>query len=552
MTTTGARGTPSGASGGSQVAGSVRRHQYAGEVLRARSVLVAACSLWLVCGAGLDLLTHDLIGSGSLAFILTIRFGTTAFHVAMVAPLFRSPLPDPKVAFALASAVFPVTTLALVVIATHQGGITSPYVTAVFVIVMGHTIAWPMPWRQGAVWASVSSLIYPIGMLVASRFDPLIAAQLHDGPSVAIFATYIAVIAAGAIVAVWGGHVTWSLRQSVFESRKLGRYRLLRRIGRGGMGEVWRAEDRALRRSVALKILSPEHGRKPSRVARFEREIQATASISHPNIVRIHDWGVTDDGVWYYAMDLLGGTDLGSVVKRCGPLPPALAVDLFSPAARGLAEAHRVGVIHRDIKPANMFVVAPDREPVRLELLDFGIARIGDDAELTQAGAVMGTPGFMAPEVLAGAPGNVRSDIYGLGAALYYALTGKNPRDANKAPAGAIVSGIPVELDDILARMLDDEPTRRFESADDVAIALSKTNLVWTGSWPIDRELSMAPTTERDPTVDPDESATHAEAPRRRTSRPSLPPQRDDDEDDDAGGAPATRDDAPRSRSRRT
>lgn len=543
MTTTGgARGTPSVSSGASLAAQErVRRHQHAAEVLRARSVLVAACSLWLVCGAGLDLVTHDLIGTGSLAFILVIRLSTTVFHVAMVAPLFRSPLPDPKVAFALASAVFPITTIALTLIATHQGGLTSPYVTAVFVIVMGQTIAWPMPWKQGAVWAAISSLLYPLGLVVASRFDPIIDAQLHDGASIATFAVHTSVVWAGAIVAVWGGHVTWSLRQSVFESRKLGRYRLLRRIGRGGMGEVWRAEDRALRRSVALKILSPEHGRKPSRVARFEREIQATAAISHPNVVRIHDWGVTDDGVWYYAMDLLGGTDLGSAVKRCGPMPPSLAVELFAPAARGLAEAHRVGVVHRDIKPGNMFVVAPDREPVRLELLDFGIARIGDDAELTQAGAVMGTPGFMAPEVLAGAPGNVRSDIYGLGAALYYALTGKNPRDANKAPASAVVPGIPVELDDILVRMLDDEPSRRFESADEVAIALSKTNLLWTGSWPIDRELSMAPTTERDPTIDPDMSATQAEG--GRGSKPVIADHEDGDN---------TRDEAPRARSRIT
>ena len=109
------------------------------------------------------------------------------------------------------------------------------------------------------------------------------------------------------------------------------------------MGEVWRAEDRALRRSVALKILSPEHGKSPSSIARFEREIQATASIAHPNVVRIHDWGITDDGVWYYAMDLLEGSDLASVVPRCGPVPPALVVHLGVPVAHGLAEAHRKG-----------------------------------------------------------------------------------------------------------------------------------------------------------------------------------------------------------------
>ena len=491
--------------------------------MRARSVLVAACSLWLVCGAGLDLATHSQIGTGSLAYVLTIRFVTSAFHLAVILPLYRTPLPDPKTAFALAASVFPITSLALMLIATHQGGLTSPYVTAVFVIVMGHTISWPMPWQRGALWAGISALIYPVGLLIATRFDDQMAAQLHDGASLAVFGIYTSVVGAGAIVAVWGGHVTWSLRQSVFESRKLGRYRLLRRIGRGRMGEVWRAEDRALRRSVALKILSPEHGRKPSRVARFEREIQATASITHPNVVRIHDWGVTDDGVWYYAMDLLEGADLGSVVKRAGPLPPALALELFIPAARGLAEAHRMGVIHRDLKPGNLFVVAPEREPERLELLDFGIARIGDDdAELTQAGAIMGTPGFMAPEIVAGAPGNVRSDIYGFAAAIYFALTGSAPRDASHAPVSELIAGIPVGLDDALVRALDEDPSRRFESIDELANALAKVDLTWTGSWPIDRDNSVPPTATDDPTVDPEASATQAEGPRNRGSRPVL------------------------------
>jgi serine/threonine-protein kinase len=533
----------------------IHRHQHAAEVLRARSVLVAACTLWLVCGAGLDISTHPQIGSGSLTFVLIIRFATTAIHIAMVAPLFRSPLPDPKIGYALVSAVFPISTLALMLIATHQGGLTSPYVTAVFVIVMGHTIAWPLPWRKGATWAAISSLIYPAGLLVASRFDPLIDAQLHDGASLAVFAVHTSVVFAGAIVAVWGGHVTWSLRQSVFESRKLGRYRLLRRVGRGGMGEVWRAEDRALRRPVALKILSPEHGRKPSRVARFEREIQATAAITHPNVVRIHDWGVTDDGVWYYAMDLLGGSDLGTVIKRCGPLPPALAVELFTGAARGLAEAHRSGVIHRDLKPGNMFVVAPEGEPVRLELLDFGIARIGDDAELTQAGAVMGTPGFMAPEVLAGSPGNVKTDVYGFAAALYYSLTGTTPRDSGGKAVSELAAGIPVELEDILARALDAEPSRRHDSADELAAKLDATGLVWSGSWPIDRDNSRAASTVEDPTIDPGERATHAEAPRGRTSRPSLPPGAGDDDehlgDDEIDDGPLTREEAPRARAPR-
>ena len=391
-TTMGDSSTPDVDGAGDQVSGGSRtaqdrilRHQHAADVMRARSVLVAACPMWLASSV-IDVVMHDTLGSGSLRFILAVRLATTLFHIAVVAPLFRSPPPEPRVANALIASVFPVTSFALMLIATHMGGLASPYVSGVFVVVMGHTIAQPSPWKRGALFAVVSSLIYPAGLLAATLLDADLRAQLHDMHAVATLVTFMSVVGVGAFVAVSGGHTMWSLQKSVFESRKLGRYRLLKRIGKGGMGEVWCAEDRALRRNVALKILPQEYGRKPAAIARFEREIQATASIAHPNVVRIHDWGVTDDGIWYYAMDLLEGTDLHSVIRRCGPMPPALALHLLLPAAHGLAEAHRHGIVHRDIKPGNMFVIAGDGEPERIELLDFGIAHTGDDAELTVAG----------------------------------------------------------------------------------------------------------------------------------------------------------------------
>ncbi len=525
MTGSGARGTPllaggSGASGGAGSGSSaaaperISRHQHAGEILRARSILVVACSLWLVVGLGLDLATHHAIGTGPLWFVLAVRFSTSVFHILVVTPLFRSPLPSPRIANALINTVFPVSSFSLMLMATHMGGLTSPYVTAVFVVIMGQAIASPGPWHRMVVLASVSTFVYPIGLLVATQLDDSLRAQLHDEHSVFMFATFSAVLLAGAIVVVWGGHVMWSLRQSVFESRKLGRYRLIKRIGQGGMGEVWRAEDRALRRSVALKILSPEHGRKPSQIARFEREIQATASVSHPNVVRIHDWGVTDDGVWYYAMDLLDGVDLWTLVRRCGPIPPALAMHLFIPAVDGLAEAHRRGIVHRDVKPGNIFVIAPDCEPVRVELLDFGIARIGDDAaELTQAGAVMGTPGFMAPEVLAGAPAGVPADVYGFAATLYFALTGTSPRDANGVPASQLIAGIPLAIDDAISRSLDGDPSRR-PASDELGQLLAAAGLEWTASFLIDRRHSLIPEDPHDPTIDPEAPATAVDAPR--------------------------------------
>ena len=517
------RGTPH--SGAGTAEDRIHRHQHAAEILRARSILVVACTLWLVLGLGLDLVTHRYLGTGSLGFVLAIRLGTTAFHVAVVLPLFRSPLPAPRIANALVAAVFPVTSFALMLIATHMGGLTSPYVSAVFVAMAVEAIAAPWPWQRGAVLVAVTALLYPAGLLVATAIDPQLAAQLHDPASLAIYLTYTSVLGAAAIVVAWGGHIMWSLRQSVFESRNIGRYKLARRIGKGGMGEVWRAEDRALRRSVALKILSPEHGKSQSAIARFEREIQATASIVHPNVVRIHDWGVTDDGVWYYAMDLLEGVDLATVVKRCGPLPPALVVHLGVPVAQGLAEAHRRGVIHRDLKPGNLFVVAPQGEPARIELLDFGIARVqGEvDADLTQAGAVMGTPGYMAPEVRAGAPGSVASDLYGLAASLYFALTGSTPRDANNAPPSALIAGLPAALDDAIVRALDANPGRRPESADELARLLAEDGATWTGSWSVDLAHAGAVTT--DPTIDPEAPMTQLES--RGRSRPPSAEVRD-------------------------
>jgi serine/threonine-protein kinase len=174
-------------------------------------------------------------------------------------------------------------------------------------------------------------------------------------------------------------------------------------------------------------------------------------------------------------------------------MPPALALHLLVPAAQGLAEAHRRGIVHRDIKPGNMFVVAADREPLRIELFDFGIAHTGDDAELTVTGMVMGTPGFMAPEVLAGAPGGVPADIYGFAASLYYALTGATPRETRNMPVSALIATIPAELNDTISEALDAEPSRRPASLLELASRLVAARLPWTGSWRIDRATSIPP-----------------------------------------------------------
>jgi serine/threonine protein kinase len=249
-------------------------------------------------------------------------------------------------------------------------------------------------------------------------------------------------------------------------------------------------------------------------IARFEREIRATSEVAHPNVVRIHDWGITDDGVWYYAMDLLDGVDLSTLVRRSGPMPAALVVQLGRGAASGLAEAHRRGVVHRDIKPGNLFVIAVDGEPSRLELLDFGIARVGGDPELTQAGALLGTPPFMAPEALAGAGGAAAADVYGLAATLYFALTGSSPRDAGGVPSSALVADVPAALDDVIVRALDAEPSRR-PTAAEVERSLDLLAVDWHGSWRVSRVISVPPPIA-DPPSDDDAPRTVVEPIRSR------------------------------------
>jgi serine/threonine-protein kinase len=492
----------------------IARHQHAAEVLRARGVLAVAFALWLVVGMALDVVSFDALGTGSRSFLLTVRAASVGFQACVLAALYRrAPLPQ-RLVDALIAAVFPVSALALMLMATQMGGLTSPYVSALFVGIMVQGLAWPGPWRKGGAIAGASVATYVGGMLIATRFEPRLAAQLADSTARTEFLVDAAVLVAAAICVASGGHLMWSLRRSVFESRNLGRYKLVKRIGKGGMGEVWHAHDRALRRDVALKILSPEHGRVPSAIVRFEREIHATSEVVHPNVVRIHDWGITDDGVWYYAMDLLDGVDLSTLVGRTGPLPAALVVQLGCGVAGGLAEAHRKGVVHRDVKPGNLFVIAAAGEPQRLELLDFGIARVGGDAELTQGGAVLGTPPFMAPEALAGAGGGEPADVYGLVASLYFALTGKTPRDAGNVAASALVHDVPAAVDDLIVRGLDAEPSRR-PTASEVERSLGQLGVDWRGSWRMSKVISVPPPIA-DPTTDNDAPATVVEPIRSR------------------------------------
>src|SRR5262245_29086626 len=219
--------------------------------------------------------------------------------------------------------------------------------------------------------------------------------------------------------------------------RRLGPYEILSPIGAGGMGEVYRARDPRLGREVALKVLAPEHSSDPERLRRFRREAQALAALSHPNILALHD-ADSSDGTSYAIFELLEGETLRHRLER-GPVPVRKVAEWGAQICRGLAAAHARGIVHRDLKPENLAFGADGS----IKILDFGVARLADGEDVadearekrttTQAGALLGTVGYMSPEQVRGGPADARSDIFSVGAILYEMLAGRRAFDGPTA-----------------------------------------------------------------------------------------------------------------------
>ncbi|MBB4771819.1 serine/threonine-protein kinase [Actinomadura livida] len=259
------------------------------------------------------------------------------------------------------------------------------------------------------------------------------------------------------------------------------RYLLEGRLGRGGMGEVWRAVDQRLSRSVAIKLLL-NVSVSADLVERFRREATITANLQHPGITVVHDIA-QHDGQLFIVMELLDGTDLGAVLDKAPTgIPIGQAVSLTLQAAQALAAAHAQGVVHRDVKPANLFQVTGGR----VKICDFGIARAADSTGLTAAGQFIGTPAYASPEQCCGRKLDGRSDLYSLGCVLYALLTGQAPFPSDQAPAMLIHqhlnlppssprihrADIPVELDRLILSLLAKDPNNRPGGAETVASIL--------------------------------------------------------------------------------
>ena len=265
------------------------------------------------------------------------------------------------------------------------------------------------------------------------------------------------------------------------EGRRVGGYTLQRRLGQGGMGEVWLAQHSLLARPSAVKLIRQsvvqnDASAREKLEERFEREAKATAQLRSPHTVELYDFGVTDEGDFFYVMEYLNGFELSELVRKFGPLDPARAVHFLKQACDSLGEAHLMGLVHRDLKPENLFACHLGTQYDFLKVLDFGIVRMskGEDQTHTAAGTLTGSPAYMSPEAAQGEDVTFASDVYGLGCVAYWLLTGRPVFECTSAmqlllqhvskqplPPSEFRSDLPLELEELVLRCLAKDPSDR-------------------------------------------------------------------------------------------
>jgi hypothetical protein len=443
---------------------------------------------------GVDLIVVRQLGYGSVGFFLALRVASSLVFLAAILLMRRDPPPPLGMRRAIDLGFYTALCATIAVMGLRFGGIGSAYGPGICLVLTHRTLSANEPWTRGALMHGIPGSTYPVTMLIASAFDPLIARQFHDPKALGLFAINLAFIYGTSLLCAVGGHIVGALRRDVMEARSVGRYKLKERIGSGSSGEVWCAHDAELGRDVALKMLRADRTDEVG-LSRFEREVHATCGLTHPNTVRIFDFGVSADGRCYYTMELLKGENVSARVKRCGPLPVERAVQAAVQVARALGEAHERGIVHRDIKPSNVFLVEACAEPHFAKVLDFGIARVvhGDDeATLTSTGTIVGTPAYISPEAVVGRAVDSRADVYGAGALLYFMLTGGPPFEVDDGAMGLLMAHVshapqrpskklgatlPEDLEDVVMRCLEKDPADRYGDGAELADALVKCRL---------------------------------------------------------------------------
>jgi len=372
----------------------------------------------------------------------------------------------------------------------------SPEISWIGAVVLMFAAIVPSTPVKTAIAGLVAVSMNPAAMLLARfrgtwNFNPATDALLMHYPDYLLVG-----------VAVVISHVVTSLSQQVAKAREMGSYQLGELLGRGGMGEVYKATHRMLARPAAIKLIRPEviaagdpAGAQVA-VMRFRREAEAAANLRSPHTVELYDFGVTDDQTLYFAMELLEGMDLESLIQRHGPLPAGRVVHILRQTCQSLEEAHVGGLIHRDIKPANIHLGRLGLVYDFVKVLDFGLVKPIADKSIehslnTQASLLLGTPGYMAPEMALGNGLDGRADLYALGCVAYYLLTGMQVFDGNTAieimskhlqaspppPSQRSPFTIPSDLDQLVLTCLAKRPEDMPQSAAELARRLSAIDL---------------------------------------------------------------------------
>jgi eukaryotic-like serine/threonine-protein kinase len=358
-------------------------------------------------------------------------------------------------------------------------------------------------------WITIVILVYAmiapatprkifVASLVAASMDPLAVWLAHlrglPVPSVPMtfamfFPNYVC-----AAISILPSHVLQRLGRQIRTAREMGSYHLVELLGRGGMGEVWRARHYLLARDAAIKLVRPEvlgagsDSEVRTILRRFEREAQATAALKSPHTINLFDFGLTENGTFYYVMELLAGRDLESLIREFGPLPAGRVIHLLRQACHSLADAHSRGFVHRDIKPANIYVCRMGLDYDFVKVLDFGLVKVRDHRELgesllTGTQGTTGTPAYMAPEIILGESDvDRRADVYALGCVAYYMLTGQLVFEAETPmkmllqhvqaqpipPSERTELPIPQELEQLVMACLNKNPINRPRDAEEL------------------------------------------------------------------------------------
>ena len=370
-----------------------------------------------------------------------------------------------------------------------------PNLTWVPAIVILFPLILPGPPRR-MLGAAVVAGVMPLLALLILELSGKVSTDRGGYLEAAVASTFAVAFA------YMGARVVYGLGREVAAARELGSYRLEERLGQGGMGEVWRARHRMLARPAAIKLIRPalssngKAGVSDNLMQRFEREAQVIARLRSPHTVDLFDFGVADNGAFYYVMELLEGLDADSLIRRFGPVPAERAIFLLCQICHSLSEAESCGLVHRDIKPANIFLCRYGEDSDFVKVLDFGLVKAFDEPDvvgpaLTRENVVHGTPAFIAPEQALGrAALDSRVDIYATGCVAYWLLTGQLVFTAENTmglllhhihtppvpPSTRTELAIPPALDELVLSCLAKNPADRPQSARELSQRLSQTD----------------------------------------------------------------------------